>query len=265
MNGDAYQLYRGLEVLTASPTPEDLRRVPHHLYSAIDPGTTLDAARYRDLALPVLADIRARGGLPIIVGGSGLYMKFLTHGPSPLPPADPVLRRELEALGLEELNRRLAAADPQTAATIDRHNPRYVQRALEVCLLTGRPVSELRTSFGNDPESLRGLLLTRDPADLERRIRTRTTAMLDTGAINEIRHLPDLSGTAAKAIGVREIRAHLAGDLDRPACEERITIATRQYAKRQRSWFRREQWLTPIPGDTPPEELLRVARELLRG
>lgn len=236
--------------------------IPHHLYSVVDPETALDAARYRDLAIPVIADIQTRGRIPIVVGGSGLYLKFLTHGPSPLPSADPNLRRELESLGLEELNRRLAAADPQTAARIDRHNPRYVQRALEVCLLTGRPVSELRTSFDTIPESLRGLFLTWPPDALDTRIRQRTTAMLDNGAVDEVSLLPELSSTAAKAIGVREIRAHLAGDLDRATCEERIAIATRQYAKRQRTWFRREQWLTAIPGNTPGEEIQRLTGEL---
>jgi tRNA dimethylallyltransferase len=240
-----------------------MARAPHHLYSVVDPSTNLDAARYRELAAPVIAGIGERGRLPIVVGGSGLYLKFLTHGPSPLPPADPAVRRELEQLSLEELNRRLAEADPQSAATIDRHNPRYVQRALEVCILTGRPVSELRTSFEKDPPSLRGLLVTRDLAELDVRIRQRTAAMLESGAIDEVSLLPALSRTARRAIGVPEIRALLAGNLDRRTCEERIAIATRQYAKRQRTWFRREKWLTSLPGDAAPDRILHAARALL--
>jgi tRNA dimethylallyltransferase len=257
VNADAFQLYRGLEVLTASPDPEEFASTPHHLYSVIDPSENLDAARYRELALPVIHDIQDRGRQPIIVGGSGLYLKFLTHGPSPLPPADPDLRRELEALPLDELNRRLAELDPDTAATIDRQNPRYVQRALEVCIVTGQPVSRLRRSFSQDPGPLRGIVLHWDPAALDQRIRQRTTAMLVNGAIDEVAAHPKLSTTASKAIGIRQIRALMNGHIDHPACEEKIVIATRRYAKRQRTWFRRESWLTPVPGHAPPEEILR--------
>ncbi|NIP97949.1 MAG: tRNA (adenosine(37)-N6)-dimethylallyltransferase MiaA, partial [Akkermansiaceae bacterium] len=107
INADAFQLYRGLETLTAAPSPQEQALVPHHLYSVIDPTEVLDAGHYRELALPVLAEVAARGKLPIVVGGSGLYLKFLSHGPSPLPAADPDLRSELEALSLAELNRRL--------------------------------------------------------------------------------------------------------------------------------------------------------------
>lgn len=256
INADAFQLYRGLETVTASPPSEERSQVPHHLYSLIDPSENLDAARYRDLALPVIADVQRRGRQALIVGGSGLYLKFLTHGPSPLPPGDPTLRQTMDGLDLEELNRRLADLDPHTAATIDRNNLRYVRRALEICILSGRPASELRQSFSRDPGPLQGIVLTWDPATLEQRIRTRTTTMMDSGAIEEVASHPDLSPTAAKAIGVPEIRALLQGELDRPGAEEQLVIATRRYAKRQRTWFRRETWLTPIPGTTPPEEIL---------
>ncbi|NNC88724.1 MAG: tRNA (adenosine(37)-N6)-dimethylallyltransferase MiaA [Akkermansiaceae bacterium] len=260
VNADAFQLYRGLETLTAAPGPDDLARVPHHLYGRVAPGEALDAGRYREMALPVIEEIRNRGHLPVIVGGSGLYLKFLTHGPSPLPPADPGLRAELEALPLEELNLRLEAADPVEAARIDRNNPRYVQRALEICLLAGRPVSELRRSFAATPAGLRGILLEWSPAALEERIRTRTAAIVRRGALEEVAALPAGSPTASKAIGVPEIRDHLAGRIDLPACEERIVVATRQYAKRQRTWFRRESWLTRVDGAATPDELLAAVR-----
>jgi tRNA dimethylallyltransferase len=198
-----------------------------------------------------------------VVGGSGLYLKFLTHGPSDLPRADPDLRAELEALSLEELNQRLGELDPLEASRIDRRNPRYLQRAIEICLLTGRPVSEQRRSFTRARDDLRGLLLTWDPADLENRIRIRTRTMLEAGAVEEVAAHPDLGPTASRAIGVREIRHYLAGQIDLATCEERIVIATRQYAKRQRTWFRREKWLTPISGNSTARELVRAARELL--
>lgn len=261
VNADAFQLYRGLETLTAAPTPEELTQAPHHLYGILDPTASSDAASYRNLALPVLEDIRSRGKLPIVVGGSGLYIKFLTHGPSDLPPGDESLRKELDSLTLDELNERLATLDPATAATIDRHNPRYVQRALEICILSGKPVSELRQSFDNDPPHLAGLLLQWSPADLDSRIRQRTATMLKEGAIEEVAALPPEAVSAAKAIGVPEIRAHLAGDLTRDECEERLVITTRQYAKRQRTWFRREQWLTKIDGPFTEETILNLASQ----
>jgi tRNA dimethylallyltransferase len=211
----------------------------------------------------VLADISARGKTPIVVGGSGLYLKVLTHGPSPLPAAEPALRAGLEALTLDELHRRLKDLDPVEASRIDRHNPRYLQRALEICLLTGRPVSAQRDSFAQDSAHLRGLLLTCEPASLETRIRLRTRAMLDGGALREVSALPVLGATASKAIGISEIRRHLAGQTDRAACEEQIVVATRQYAKRQRTWFRREKWLTLLPGNTPLPDLLALAQSFL--
>ena len=131
-----------------------------------------------------------------------------------------------------------------------------MQRALEICILTGRPVSAQRDSFETDTSHLRGLVLTWEPATLEERIRERTKAMLAGGAIEEVSAHPDLGATASRAIGVAEIRSYLAGELDLTACEERIVIATRQYAKRQRTWFRREKWLLPIPGDSSREQLL---------
>lgn len=256
VNADAFQLYRGLETLTAAPDPGDLARVPHHLYSVADSSEPMDAARYRGLALPVIAGVRDRGALPIVVGGSGLYLKFLTHGPSPLPSADPALRADLEDTPLDELNRRLAELDPAEAARIDTQNARYVQRAVEICILTGRPASELRQSFSRTASDLRGVVLEWDPSALEERIRERTSAMLRSGAVAEVEMLPPDATTASKAIGVTEIRGHLAGETDLATCTERIVVATRQYAKRQRTWFRREQWLTPVAGSASPAEIL---------
>lgn len=256
------QLYRGMETVTAAPSAGEQAAIPHHLYSIADPADSLDAARYRKLALPVLEEIEARGKLPIVVGGSGLYLKFLTHGPNDLP-SDPDLRRELEALSLDELNRRLEELDPIEAARVDRNNPRYVQRSLEVCLLTGRPISEQRASFEIDTSHLRGLVLNWEPAPLEERIRIRTRSMMEGGAVEEVAAHPSLGESAAKAIGVPEIRRLLDGEITPDECEELIVVATRQYAKRQRTWFRREKWLTPVAGDSTPDEIVAAATALL--
>ncbi len=239
--------------------------IPHHLYGVADPTDSLDAARYRKLALPVLEDISSRGKLPVVVGGSGLYLKFLTHQPADLPSANPSLRTELEKLSLAELNQRLEEVDPIEAARIDQNNPRYVQRALEVSLMTGRPVSNQRTPFEKSPGALRGLLLSWDPGLLEERIRRRTSHMLDHGAVEELAALPELGPALSRAIGIPQLLRLLDGRIDRNTCEEEIVIATRQYAKRQRTWFRREKWLTPVPGNCSEEHIITAARTLLEG
>jgi tRNA dimethylallyltransferase len=249
VNADAFQLYRGLDILSAAPSREDIQQVPHHLFGVVDPAETMDAGKYLRLARPVIREIQSRGKTPVVVGGSGLYLKFLTHGPSPLPQGDPELRAELDALPLDELVTRLKALDPVEAARTALQNRRYVSRALEICLLTGGRASDLRDQWDARTRevtaSLRGLVIHRDRADLHARIAARTRAMLDGGAIDEVAALPHASATCVKAIGFREIRDLLAGAIDRAACEELINAATRQYAKRQETWFKRETWLVP--------------------
>lgn len=254
VNGDAYQLYRGLETIAASPSLAEQAAAPHHLYSVLDASETLDANRYRKMALPVIEEIQQRGKTPLVVGGSGLYLKFLTHGPSPIPSGDPVIRAELDELSMEELKRRLEALDPAEAATINLKNRRYLSRSLELCLLTGKPVSQLRADWEQpDPPGLRGLYLDWPKEELADRISQRTDQMLSQGAIAEVSTLSPEATTAAKAIGVAEIRAHLAGEMTLDETSERITIATRQYAKRQRTWFKKEGWLTRITQNHLPD------------
>jgi tRNA dimethylallyltransferase len=261
VNADAYQLYRGLDLLTAAPTEAEREAVPHHLFGVLGPDECCDAMRYRTMALPVIDAIRARGRVPVVTGGSGLYLKFLTHGPSPLPAGDPALRAELEARPLESLVAELRRLDPVEAARTNLRNRRYVSRALEICRLAGRPCSELRDDWRQAAErverGLAGLVIRRQRDDLHRRIQRRTESMLDAGAIGEVAGLGRASATLEKAIGYREIRDHLEGRIDRRACLERIAAATRQYAKRQETWFRRETWLRPVrwdPGAPAPVE-----------
>lgn len=251
VNADAFQLYRGIETLSAAPSAAERGEVPHHLYGVIGPTGSIDAGAYLRLAKPVIDEIRSRGKVPVVTGGSGLYLKFLTHGPAPLPPGDPVLRAELDAMPLDELLARLRGLDPVEAARIDPANRRYVARALEICLLSGGKASALRDGWESRTReisaTLQGVFLRRDRADLHARIARRTRAMLDGAAPAEVAVLGDaVSATCDKAIGLREIRAMLAGGIDRPTCEERINAATRQYAKRQETWFRRETWLTDV-------------------
>jgi tRNA dimethylallyltransferase len=240
VNADAFQLYAGLDVITAKPSAADFARVPHHLYGVLPLTEACDAQRYHDLARPVIEEIASRGKTPLVVGGSGLYLKALTHGLAPLPQGDAAMREKLRERPLEDKVAELLALDPAAASTVNLRNPRYVERALEICLLTSQPQSQLRQSFQNAQPKLRGLVLSWEREALCRRIEARTRQMLASGALAEVAALGEVSITACKAIGIREIRDHLAGRLTLDQTIEAITIATRQYAKRQATWFRRE-------------------------
>ena len=250
VNGDAFQLFRGIEILSAAPSEDEKRGFPHHLFGVLEPGEHCDAGRYFEIAMPVISEIQSRGKTPIVVGGSGLYLKFLTHGPSPLPKGNERMRAEMDGQTLEELLAELEAIDPVEAAQVNRGNKRYVSRSLEICRLTGEKVSELRDGWQKKTQelekSIRGVWLIRERSDLHQRIELRTRQMLSGGAIEEVVALAGLHGNWEKAIGVKEIRRFLLGEISRKECEELIVFATRQYAKRQETWFRRENWLERI-------------------
>ena len=249
VNADAFQLYQGLEIVSAAPSTAERASVPHHLYGVLDPTTTADAQLYVKLARPVIEEIQFRGKTPIITGGSGLYLKFLTHGAAPLPTADAKLRAEMDARTLEDLVAELTLRDPVEASRTALQNRRFVSRALEICILSGEKASDLRDGWQRQTAEisshLRGLVIHRTRPDLHARIAQRTQTMLDGGALAEIAMLTEISSNCEKAIGFREIRSLLAGEIDRATCETLINAATRQYAKRQETWFRREKWLVP--------------------
>ncbi|MBL9133085.1 MAG: tRNA (adenosine(37)-N6)-dimethylallyltransferase MiaA [Verrucomicrobiaceae bacterium] len=240
VNADAFQLYAGLEILTAKPSAADFARVPHHLYGVLPLTESCDAQRFHDLAEPVLQDIVDRGKVPLVVGGSGLYLKSLTHGLARLPQGDAEMREKLRNRPLEEKVAELLALDPEAAATVNLRNPRYVERALEICLLTGKPQSALRQSFAQANPAVRGVVLSWERAALCTRIDARTRQMFERGIVAEVAALGEMSLTAGKAIGIREIRAHLAGESTLEQTITAMQTATRQYAKRQATWFRRE-------------------------
>ncbi len=249
VNADAFQLYRGLEIVSAAPSDDERALVPHHLYGVLEPTESADAQLYVKLAKPLIAEIQSRGKTPIITGGSGLYLKFLTHGAAPLPTADAALRAELDARPLEKLVAQLQQLDPVEASRTALQNRRFVSRALEICILSGQKASDLRDGWEKQTagisSNLRGIVIQRTREDLHARIALRTKAMLDGGALEEVAAMSAISSNCEKAIGFREIRSLLAGEIDRATCEELINAATRQYAKRQETWFRREKWLEP--------------------
>lgn len=269
VGADAFQIYEGLPVLTAQPGPELRARVPHHLIGEIPLRDAFDVAQYLRLATARLKEIHARGRKPIVVGGTGLYLRALLRGLSDLPGADPTLRAELEAQPLSVLQSRFRALDPKGAATLDLQNPRRVIRALEVCLLTGRPFSSFRQEWEEMPP-FAGCYLVRERAALNARIDARVERMLAEGAIEEVRRAIDPGPTAAQTLGLREIQALLAGTLSAEDCRAQIQQATRRYAKRQLTWLRRETGLVPHPiGDSlsPAEiagQIITIAARLPR-
>lgn len=266
VNADAFQVYRGLDIVTAKPSQEDRARVPHHLFDVLEPAENCDAQRYREMALPVIAEIESRGKVPIVVGGSGLYIKALTHGLAELPKGDEAVRAQFSHLTLEEKVTWLLQLDPQAGMNVNLRNPRYVERALEVCLLTGRPQSELRQTFADVKVEARGVFLDWDRSVLYERINARVLGMIEAGLLEEVRGLGPLSCTAEKAIGIREMRSVLAGEITMAEATEAIQLATRRYAKRQVTWFRREKWLRDVSmtAEAPAEALLNLITELLR-
>lgn len=253
VNADAFQLYRGLTTLTAAPSIPERNVCPHHLYGILDPSETCDAGRYQELATPLLAEISARGRIPLVTGGSGLYLKALTHGLDPILAIDPALRATLSSLSLEEIRDRLEQVDPDSRRRIDPQNRRYLQRALEISLSSGRPASGLRQAWASDPPGLRGILLERPREDLDRRIDERVASMLLHGeAQAEVAAISTWSSTSLPTIGVREIQSLLRGEIDPGQCLASIRQTTRRYARRQMTWFRRENWMLRVA--PPPEE-----------
>lgn len=260
VGADAFQIYAGLPLLTAQPTPEERRRVPHHLVGCVAVGESFDAQRYASTARGILADVQARGHVPLVVGGTGLYFRALIDGFAPTPPPDPALRDELNALALPDLIARLHAADPEAPAQVDRQNKRRVTRAIEIVEGSGRPLADFRTTARL---SAPGLLLVRDRTELQGRIEANVRTMFDHGVVEEVRSLGDSLGpTATRAIGVREIQALLRGELTRAACEEAIVIATRQYAKRQLTWFRHQTTFQALDLTGSPHPSLAVESAL---
>lgn len=245
VSADAYQVYKGMEILTAAPSAAERACVPHHLISFLDPSASWDAASHCRKARSVLDAIALRGNRAVIVGGSGLYVKFLSHGMSPAPPSDPALRAELERLPLPELVEHLRRLDPEGAEATPLQNPRYVVRNLEIVMLGGKPLAHWRANWDPQPCGP-GFSLVRETDDLDMRISIRAARMLDEGAPEEVRRLGRLSPTASQTLGLKQIRALLSGETTPAKCAEAIALATRQYAKRQRTWLRRESWLRPV-------------------
>ena len=267
---DSMQVYRGLDLGTAKPSPSERARVPHHLVDVVELTGSFDAAKFLRLAALAVKDIQSRGRVPIFCGGTGLYFKAWLSGLGEAPPADPQVRAALEAVPLPDLLTELAQRDPVTYERIDRQNPRRVIRALEVVRITGQPYSAQRATWPSalDPRPSTSILgFTREPADLRRRIDVRVDAMFAGGLVEETRQLLERglaqNPTAMQALGYRQVVEHLRGE--RGLAETMALVKTRtwQFARRQGTWFRRQlpvEWLS-LSANTVPEA---VAGDLAR-
>jgi tRNA dimethylallyltransferase len=242
INADAFQIYRGLDLLTAKPDAATLAKAPHHLIGTMPIWEEMNAEKFRREALRVIEEIHSRGKLAIIAGGSGLYIKALTHGLSAAPAPNPKLRAELNELTLEQLRSRLIDLDPEIAAKIDLKNPRRVVRALEICLATGKTVAAV-ADRGPRPD---GVFVFRNREELHARINQRVQEMFENDVFEEVRAIEEIGTTAAKTIGLREIREHLEGKTSISQCIAAIQQGTRRYAKRQLTWFRHQTSFEPL-------------------
>ncbi|WFP50895.1 tRNA (adenosine(37)-N6)-dimethylallyltransferase MiaA [Methylomonas sp. EFPC3] len=250
---DSALVYRGMDIGTAKPTQAERGGVPHHLIDILDPSEAFSTGQFRNRALELMADITARGKLPLLVGGTMLYFNALTQGLAQLPEADPEIRQrldaELESLGKEVLHARLAQVDPQAAARIHVNDPQRVQRALEVYEISGRPLSSFFGAEQQDEHPYRFIKLIVAPEQrktLHDKIAERFDSMLELGFLEEVRALwqrgdLDESMPSIRCVGYRQAWSYLNGEYDLATMRDKAIVATRQLAKRQFTWLRKEQ------------------------
>ncbi|MBL7224181.1 MAG: tRNA (adenosine(37)-N6)-dimethylallyltransferase MiaA [Candidatus Brocadiae bacterium] len=272
---DSMALYCRMDIGTAKPSADERQRIPHHLVDLAEPHEAFSTGRYLAAADAAIADVVARGRLPLFVGGTLLYLKALTEGFFEGPAADWNLRNRLvaqaEADGTEALHRQLAEADPEAAGRIHPNDLRRIVRALEVFEVTGVPISAQQTQFGQ-PSSRYDCVLAgirRDRQELYSRINRRVDAMFEAGMVGEVRGLladpRGISHAAAQFVGYKEIIAYLHGDTSLDDARELVQTHTRQFAKRQFTWFRRFpqiRWVDASPQSTV-EELADAVIEAL--
>ena len=268
---DSMQVYRGLDLGTAKPSATEREKIPHHLIDVCDLHAAFDAAQFIRLAQKAVAEIQSRVRTPIFCGGTGLYFKAYFDGLGEAPPSDKKLRAELENSSFASLLQELHERDPAAYEKIDKQNPRRVIRAVEVIRLTGKKFSELRTEWKQGARSkeqgLRFFCFTRSVEDLHARINARVDEMFTRGLVDETRELLKHglaeNKFAMQAIGYRQVVEHLRGERDLVATIELVKTKTRQFAKRQLTWFRRHgncEWIELQTDDSAEEILPRLIR-----
>lgn len=257
---DSAMVYRGLDIGTAKPTGELRARLPHHLIDICDPAESYSVGRFVTDAMAAITGAHARRRVPLLVGGTMLYLRALLNGLAPMPQASEALRREIDERaahsGWPALHAELARLDPEAAARINRNDSQRIQRALEVCLVSGRRLSELQRATVSPLSGMplkAWALAPQDRAVLHQRLASRFHAMMAEGFLDEVRALHgrgDLTArhSSMRAVGYRQLWAHLEGECDLTEAIERGIAATRQLAKRQLTWMRAEpapRWLDP--------------------
>ncbi|MCI9887304.1 tRNA (adenosine(37)-N6)-dimethylallyltransferase MiaA [Micrococcales bacterium 31B] len=273
INADAMQFYRGMTIGTARVSEAETRGVPHHLLAHLDLGEEASVAAYQAAARHVANEIRARGHLPILVGGSGLYVRAVTDAMN-FPGTDAKVRATLEAeaerIGVQPLFRRLAEADPAAAAAIEPRNVRRVIRALEVIEITGQPFSANLPTYTYFSEPTLQIGLTASRPTLDRRIHERVQTMLERGLVDEVRGLDALGlrngVTASRAIGYQQVLRHLDGDLTLDAAAAEIVQTTQRLVRKQETWFKRDPRITWLDLETPADRdhVLRTTLEAVQ-
>jgi tRNA dimethylallyltransferase len=262
VNCDSVQLYRHMDIGTAKTPPEGRRGIPHHLIDVLNPDEHFTAGDYARAARAVVSGIAARAAIPVVAGGTGFYLRALLSGLSEGPPRDVALRARLESRSPGALHRLLRRLDPASAAHIHPNDGNKLIRALEICLLTRTPRSEFfRSTVSRPLEGFRVFKIGIDPGReaLAERIAARTRQMFDRGLLDEVRHILTMgfspASKALQSIGYREALLCLRGVITLDEAVERTTIATRQYAKRQRTWFRRESDVLWLSGSGSEEKV----------
>jgi len=268
---DSMQIYKGMDIVTSKPSPKDIKRVPHHLIGFVSPGREYDVSRYRKKALVCISDIVRRGKVPILVGGTGLYMSMLIDGIFEIKANNQGVRdslyKQAVKYGGPYLHKRLNKIDPQAAAKIHPNDIKRIIRALEVYKLTGKTISQLQKQrkglSGN--YDVRVFCLNMNRSLLYKRIDRRVDEMFKQGLLNEIKKLlkAKLSRTAYYAIGIRELEGHLNGGYGLDEAASLMKRNSRNYSKRQLTWFRKDKricWVNIKDKDRP----LEVARKIIK-
>ncbi len=271
INADSAQVYADLAVLSARPSPAEMQGVEHRLFGEWDGAQACSAADWAARAREVIAEVHARGAVPILVGGTGLYLRTLLDGIAPVPPIDPAVREAVRAMPVAAAYAALQAADPARAALLSPTDTTRVARALEVIRSTGKPLAEWqaeRVGAIAGQVDLHPLILLPPRDWLYQRCDRRFALMLDGGAVDEVRRLLERQLDPAlpimRAIGVPEIAALLSGEIDRSEAESRGAQATRNYAKRQFTWFRNQPPKEWARSESHDYDLSRVFASLLR-
>lgn len=266
---DSMTLYRGMDIGTAKPSQRDRDVVPHHLFDILEIDETYSVADFVSAAEQTTREIVGRGGVPIVVGGTGLYLRSLLRGVFEGPPADAAIRKRLNAdwdrLGATAMHSRLQAVDGRTAERIAVNDGRRIIRALEVLEATGRPLSDWQREEQPDTLASRVFWLEPDRAELHRRINLRVDRMLDAGWLDEARALLDsakkVGPTARQALGYQELFGVIENGDDLDLATERIKARTRQFAKRQHTWFRNLDECRAVGvqiGESPESAAMRI-------